>query len=130
MGVHADLAGAGGENIPLYTHNIAYIHAFEGGIVFLAQGIARNIKLYAARAVLKMGKAGFAHYALAHNTPGYGNIHFLSVGICILDLLCMMGLIEFCYLIRVAAGLHKGGELVAADAQYLRKLGSRRTLGL
>ena len=81
LGQQADLAGLDGQFAGLGfhhgaddPHDVAQVPVLEVGVDVLANGIAGDVELDAARHVLDGGEAGLAHDALEHHAAG--DFHF------------------------------------------------------
>jgi hypothetical protein len=68
--VDRQLAGARLEQPAFGANDVAEVPVLEGGVAFLADVVARDVDLEAARAVLQRGEAGLAHDALEHHATG------------------------------------------------------------
>ena len=67
--VYGNLARAGFEHEPGYTHNIAYVVIFERDVI-VAEFVYGKIRLNGAFSVQYNGERGFTHNALADKPAG------------------------------------------------------------
>ena len=99
----------------LYTDNVADVCLFESGVIFVAEIVAADVKLYASRAIEKMRKARLAHDPLGNKSARKRNLFVFVIGVIVLDDLCVSVFIVLYDFVRVLSLLDEFVELVASN---------------
>ncbi len=78
LGVHAHLAGLGGEHEALHADDVADVVALEGLVGLLAHVVPADVDLNFAVPVQQVGKARLAHHAAGHHAARDGDLALLT----------------------------------------------------
>ena len=76
LGVDAQFARAGAEQVALHADDVADIEHLEKLEIALADGVFLDVKLQALAILLEVREAGLAHVADGHQASGNADAHF------------------------------------------------------
>ena len=75
LGVDAELAGAGAEQVAFHADDVADIQHLEELEIALAHGVFLDVDLQALAVLLQVREAGLAHVADGHDAAGDAHAH-------------------------------------------------------
>ena len=75
LGVDAQLAGAGAEQVAFHADDVAEVEQLEERVIALAHGVLLDVDLQALAVLLQVGEAGLAHVAQRHQASGNADPH-------------------------------------------------------